>query len=170
MKTLFRNALFALLFIPGLAYAQGCIEYTGDDRLILRDGAYYGPVTEVVTYFTLITERDLYNSRGERLLDYRAILQQDRANLHKSGTADSYVEYDNGEPVVISEMSEDYFITAQRRSLLSSARYFQYCYAKSQTGLLEREIERGQVNAALLRVSVFALPDGELAVLIAAVG
>ena len=98
-------------------------------------------------------------------------MQQDRANLHKSGTADSYVMFlDDGSQELMSETAEYYFTTLERRTLLSTARYFQYCYSNGMTSMLEAEIANGQVNAAILRVTVFRHPDGSLAVLIAAIG
>lgn len=175
MKTPFRTVLFslflALFTAPVTASAQGCIEYTGDNTLILREAGYYGQVSEVVSYFAFIAERDLYNSRGVRLQDFRAVIQQDRANLHKSGTADGYMDTsEGGTPVYMSETADSYFTTLERRTVLSTARYYQYCSDYIPNATLEQEIARGQVNAAFLRVTLFRHPSGSFAVLIAAIG
>ena len=41
------------------------------------------------SYFTWLSPRDTYNSRGAPLNDVCAIVQQDRANVHKFGNPDS---------------------------------------------------------------------------------
>lgn len=46
------------------------------------------------TYFTSIGPADFYNSRGARLSDPCAVLQQDRANFHRFGKRDDGDQYD----------------------------------------------------------------------------
>ncbi|MEJ6393272.1 hypothetical protein V8J82_08405 [Gymnodinialimonas sp. 2305UL16-5] len=58
---------FCALFVPGAAQAQQLI------------GSYY----------TTLGPQDHYNSSGVRLTDFGAILQQDRANVHRFGRADA---------------------------------------------------------------------------------
>jgi len=172
MKTLFSKALLlAALITPGMASAQGCIEYSPDGGLILREGAYHGPVAAVTSYFAIIAERDLFNSRGARHSDFRAIMQQDRANVHKSGVTDKiYDTYEDGSPNIIAEEFDGYFTTLERRSLLSSLPYYQYCQQGISNDMLEREIVSGRVNAAGIYVTIFQRPQGGLAVLLAPVG
>lgn len=169
MRPLLLSLMLAFLLVPVPAKAQGCIDYTGQ-QLILREGAFHGPVQVVVSYAALITERDLYNSRGVRLKDFRAIIQQDRANVHKTGVTGSYTDsHDDGSPMIISEDIDSYFTTLKRRGLLSTARYYQHC-GSIPNASLEAEITRGQVQAAILWVVVFKHPNGQLAVLLSPVG
>ena len=50
----------------------------------------------VAEYFTYLSLNDQYNSRGTRLRDFGAILQQDRANFHRFGVRD---ELDQPDPL-----------------------------------------------------------------------
>ncbi|MFW5655407.1 MAG: hypothetical protein ACOCYW_07140 [Roseicyclus sp.] len=45
-------------------------------------------------YYTSLTPTDFFNSRGARLTDFGAILQQDRANYHRFGRADDLDQWD----------------------------------------------------------------------------
>ncbi|MEM9901649.1 MAG: hypothetical protein AAF865_09890 [Pseudomonadota bacterium] len=47
-------------------------------------------------YFTLIAPHDMFNSRGQRLTDWCAIIQQERANYHRFGIRQ---EMDQGDPI-----------------------------------------------------------------------
>jgi hypothetical protein len=42
----------------------------------------------IATYFAALGPQDFFNSRGEPLRDFGAVLQQDRANYHRFGRAD----------------------------------------------------------------------------------
>ncbi len=172
MKTFVKKSLLlATLIAPGIASAQGCIEYNTDGALIFKDGAFRGPVAEVTSYFAIITERDLYNSRGVRLRDFRAIMQQDRANVHKSGAVDRIADTsEDGSPNIIEEDFDSYFTTLERRTLLSSLPYYGYCYDSGSNERLAREIVAGRINAAGLAVTLFRRSNGRLAVLLAPVG
>ena len=170
-KSLLLAALITPVMAPVMASAQGCIEYSTDGTLILQEGSFRGPVAEVTSYFAIIMERDLYNSRGTRLGDFRAIMQQDRANVHKSGVTDKiYDTYEDGSPNIIAEDFDSYFTTLERRSLLSSLPYYQYCHESAANETLQREILSGAVEAAGIYVTLFRRPQGGLAVLIAPVG
>jgi hypothetical protein len=172
MKTYLKKALLlAALIAPSMASAQGCIDYNTEGELILQEGAYHGPVAAITSYFAIIMERDLYNSRGTRLSDFQAIMQQDRANVHKSGVTDKiYDTYEDGSPNIIAEDFDSYFTTLERRSLLSSLPYYQHCLESVTNEMLEREIISGRVNAAGIYVTLFRRPQGGLAVLLAPVG
>jgi len=59
-------------------------------------------------YSTTITNKDRYNSKGQRLKTVRAILRQDRANVHKYGKADP------------GDKSEAFFKTAANRNIFAN--------------------------------------------------
>jgi hypothetical protein len=48
----------------------------------------------IAAYFAHLSPVDFQNSRGVRLSDFGAILQQDRANFHRFGRADPLDEWD----------------------------------------------------------------------------
>jgi len=144
----------ALLFPVG-ALAQGCVESV-DGQVWVRGGKFSGALERVVDFIAVIGTRDLYNSRGVRLNDFRAIIQQDRANLHKTGKVDTFD--------TISDGSERFFTTLKRRRLLSTATYYDYCGISTEAiADKRRAIENGTVQGALW-VLVFRRPDGSLAV------
>lgn len=60
------------------------------------------------TYYAMLGPNEFYNSSGVRLGDFGAILQQDRANVHRFGI---YDELDQGDPV---------FTTYEQRSRIPS--------------------------------------------------
>ncbi len=171
MKPIYKYLLLALLAAPSPALAQGCIEYSPEGALVLNENGRRGAVAEVTSYFAILAERDLYNSRGARLGDVRAILQQDRANLHKSGVPDRiYNTYADGSRNIITEQMDGYFTTLERRSLLSSLPYYQYCLQGVSDDFLEQEIVAGRLSAAGLTVTLFRHPNGGLAVLLSPTG
>lgn len=57
-------------------------------------------------YYTMLTPGDTYNSRGAPLDDVCAIVQQDRANVHRFGNPD-------GDPF------DTFFTTPERRAMIS---------------------------------------------------
>ncbi len=143
------------------AQAGGCIEEAGGTITFRLNGQVY--LSDRITdYLANIAPRDLYNSRGVRLGDVGAILQQDRANLHKTGMADGSGDF--------VDLPDNYFTSLQRRRLLSTAPRFYYC--NLSRGDIAR-IEEGILNArlsGLLWVSVFRLPDGRLALALSVAG
>ena len=158
------SGFVALLLLPGAARAQTreCIDYV-DDRLQFRGAnGKLSPVERVAEYIAVIDQRDLRNSRGTRLTDYRAILQQDRANVHNSGRADRFDE--------IVEDFDTYFTTLNRRKLLSTAPYYFDCWMSSETVTsIQNDIRSGQV-AGIVSVMVIRLPNGNLAITITIAG
>ncbi|MCP1170204.1 hypothetical protein [Limimaricola litoreus] len=48
----------------------------------------------IAAYYAYLSPQDLRNSRGARLADIGAILQQDRANFHRFGLRDELDEHD----------------------------------------------------------------------------
>lgn len=58
-------------------------------------------------YYALLSTQDTYNSRGAPLNDVCAIVQQDRANVHKFGKRDP------------SDNVDTFFTTPQRRAMMT---------------------------------------------------
>ncbi|MCR8546606.1 hypothetical protein M4578_02100 [Salipiger sp. P9] len=61
----------------------------------------------IVEYFTLLGPADAWNSRGQRLDELCAIVQQDRANWHRFGNRE---QGDGGDP---------FFNTSERRARIA---------------------------------------------------
>ncbi len=143
------------------AFAGGCVDSV-DKQLVFRNGAVLSTLPRLANFLAIIGERDLHNSKGVRLSDFRAIIQQDRANMHKSGIADNFD--------TIKEKRDTYFTTPDRRRLLSTARYYDYCSNSSDTVTWTRKaIVSGQVPGGIW-VILFRHPDGELAIFMTLVG
>ncbi len=161
LKTVLQT-LVLIVAIPGAGFAQGCVESVGD-RILFRDGRNTVSVERVTDYVAHIAERDLYNSSGARLTDFRAVLQQDRANLHKTGIPD--IEGD------LHDQGDTYFTTIERRRMLSTADYYYPCdwWTPLHTTTFQREIAGGSVNGVIW-VIIFRHPNGKLAVLIEPAG
>ncbi len=152
-----RIALLAL-GLPGAALAQGCVAEMGDTGLTFVSGGYRQQAARRLDYMALIGQRDLYNSRGVRLGNFKQVMQQDRANLHKSGQADV-----SG---VFHDTMDSYFTTPARRGFLSTARYYTDCYmSRAESDGLKNDILNGRILGQLW-VVVFAHPAGGSAVYI----
>lgn len=82
----------------------------------------------IETYTAVLSERDHYNSSGERLKEAAAIIRQDRANFHKYG------KRDNGDE------SDKFFASARNREIL------------------ERFLKRGRSTAAALNAIIHGTP------------
>ena len=158
--TIFRKltanaALFIGLFGASVSFAAGCVEDIGETITVVENGKVY-QVGRVVSYIANIAPRDLTNSRGTRLTSFAAILQQDRANLHKSGKADGVGDFVDG--------FDPFFTTLKRRTMLSTAVYYHYCYLDMGTRrALESDILNGRV-LGVVWVNGFYLPNGKFAV------
>lgn len=158
LKTLsLKIAALALAILPSAVWAQGCVEDTGDRVTVSEAGRQFtAPV--LANYVANIAERDLYNSRGVRLGSFAAVLQQDRANLHKSGRADG-----SG---ALMDQADNYFVSLARRSELATATYYTDCYmSASQTRALQNGIVNGRVGGVVWVLS-FRRPNGGLGVYI----
>ena len=57
-------------------------------------------------YYTMLSSRDTYNSRGAPLNDVCAIVQQDRANVHKFGNPDG-------------DAPDSFFTSPERRAMIT---------------------------------------------------
>ena len=143
------------LLSPMAATAQSCIEGYDDTISFVSNGQLF-QLDKLVSYTALIAKRDLTNSKAARLDNFAAVIQQDRANLHKTGLADISGDW--------HDEGDTYFTTPSRRNFLSTARYYMPCYFK---GADAKKFESEIVNANVLGVVgviVFRHPDGTPAV------
>ena len=93
---------------------------------LLAGAAHAGDAVE--TYTAVLSERDHFNSQGERLTSPAAIIRQDRANFHKFGKRDP------------GDESDGYFSSVKNREAL------------------EYLIERGTMSSAVRRMIVNGTP------------
>lgn len=158
--TFFKNNTFALiaaLILPSAGLAQGCVSSSGV-VLTISEGASAYQAAAITDYIANIDVRDLSNSRGARLTNFAAVIQQDRANLHNTGIAD-------GEGM-LRDTLDGYFTSPARRSALSAAQYYTDCYmSPRQTQDLKDAILNARVGGVLWVVP-FNRPDGGLGVYI----
>ncbi len=151
--------VFVFLLVGGGAFAEPCLRDSGD-VVVIEDGGQVYHAQVVANYIAHIGARDLRNSSGVRLTNYAAILQQDRANLHKTGRNDGDGAFADG--------WDDHFITLQRRSEISTARFVTDCWMSPRdTQALKDAIEDGQPIG--LWVLAFYQPNGGLALYISGV-
>jgi hypothetical protein len=163
---LFRKALLLLLAMlvmtPAIAQGQECLDYVDDMPQMRLANGKFTPIERVTSYIAVIGERDLRNSSGTRLTDYRAVLQQDRANVHRTGKVDWFDD--------VEEDVDTYFTTLSRRKLLSTGPYYFDCWMQPDTITgIQNDIQSGQI-AGVLAVNVIRLSDGSLAVWVSVVG
>lgn len=151
-----RIATIALgMVLPITALAESCVEGYDDTISFVSNGRLF-EIERLVSYTALIAKRDLFNSKGTRLSNFAAVLQQDRANLHKSGRADVSGGW--------RDENDTYFTTPKRRRFLSTARYYMPCYfGGSDAKRFKSEISNGRV-LGVVGVIVFRHPDGNPAV------
>lgn len=153
-------ALAAAFILPNTGLAQGCVSSSGSVLTVQENGRQY-QVAAITDYTANIAGRDMYNSRGVLLGNFAAVMQQDRANLYKSGYADGdgpFVDSDDG-----------YFTTLERRSQLSTARYFTSCNMSArETEALKADILNARINGVIW-VIPFNHPNGGLGVYISLV-
>lgn len=157
-------AILVLAAMPTGVFAQGCVADISAENITVVSGDFRYRSRMMVHYIADITERDLYNSRGMRLSGFAEILQQDRANVHKTQTLDG----DSG----FTEMSDTYFTSAERRAVLSSGPYYFHCatdYSADYSEELKGQIESGRVPG-FIGVILFREPRDGLAVFIELVG
>lgn len=153
-------ALVTALAFPSMALAQGCVSEAGSVLTVQENGRQY-QAAAIANYTANIAGRDMVNSRGVRLSNFAAVIQQDRANLYKSGYADG-----DG-PFVDS--ADGYFTTLERRSELSTARYFTSCNMSArETEALKADILNARLQGVIWVVP-FNHPDGGLGVYISLV-
>ncbi len=140
---------------PNMVLAEGCVDDVDITVSFVENGNRH-QVKRIVDYMALISMRDLHNSKGVRLANFAAVMQQDRANLHKSGTSDIVGEF--------MDTRDGYFTTRERRNQLSAARYYSDCTLSrlGVTALQDDILNAGGLG--VLWVVVFQHPDGRPAV------
>ena len=153
--------IVALLFQTSTALAGGCVESV-DKTLTFHEGGFKGEVARIASYVAVIAARDLVNSKGVRLKDFRAVMRQDRANFHKSGIPDSFGD--------IKERPERLFATAAQRNLLSGGKYYFYCSnSAADIAALKNSIVSGEVAGGIW-VVLFLHPGNRPAIFLSLVG
>lgn len=165
MFGIIRNTLLALSLAwpvwAGNAAAQPCIEYgtAGDDELMLISNANRHVVQPFVSYMTIIGDQDLFNSKGVRLQNFLAVLQQDRANVNRFGRPDRTLFGDMDAEEVFVDETDGYFTTLERRALFAAMTYVPYCYMDpAEVHSFTDRILTGQ--SGFLIIGVFDLPGG----------
>lgn len=139
------------LIIPSISFAGGCVADV-DQSVTLKLNGHSYQAARIVDYIAVIGPNDLFSSKGVRLPSYAAVMQQDRANMHKFHLADADDGYDN------------YFTSYKRRVQLTKARYYTGCYMSSaQSDRLKSDIENGRVQGRIWTV-VFDHPNGGIGV------
>lgn len=155
-----KSALLALAFLPSAGFAQGCAENTDYGIRVVENGREY-TAPHLLNYTAHIAERDLFNSRGVRLRNIGAVLQQDRANYHKSGFGDGSGGFSDGD--------DGYFVNLERRSALSTATYYADCYlSAAEVRAFKADIVNGRVQGVVW-VIPFQRPGGGMGVYISLV-
>ncbi|NOR63672.1 MAG: hypothetical protein GQ535_14405 [Rhodobacteraceae bacterium] len=155
-----KAAALALALLPSAGFSQGCISDQDRQNVTVVEGGQSYQTAIVAGYIADITARDMSNSRGVRLNNFGAILQQDRANVHKTGVLDSSDGF--------TEMSDSYFTSAARRAVLSAGPYYFECAAEHSADYseaLKDYIESGQVPG-FIGVNLFRESRGGLAIFI----
>lgn len=93
----------AVALTMGLTAAAASAQ-TGAGVSLQKIHGAYETVDHIGSYVAYIGPRDLTNSRGVRLTDAAAILQQDRANHHALGRGDIW---DDGDDMFLSRHARD---------------------------------------------------------------
>ena len=139
--------------ISGSASAQGCVDSTDRNVVIIENGTRF-EVPMMLRYSARIGSRDLHNSAGVRLMTTAVILQQDRANYHKSGRADASGPFRDG--------PDGYFTTLARRTQISQAHIYYECWMSArQVHDFEVNLHNAEIPG-VVDVAVFQHPNGGL--------
>lgn len=109
------------------AAAQDCVPYTGDNQV---------PGEFIVSYHADWSDFDHFNSAGARLTTAAAVLQQDRANVHKYAKSTAY------------DQKDPYFTTLANRKKLGGAAVTSYCH--SLPGAVRRAIVDGTTAGTVI--------------------
>lgn len=157
----FITAVFiSLIGLATVGQAKDCVTSV-DGTVLFQSGGISHVGVRVVDYLAVIGNRDLYNSKGKQLSTFAAIIQQDRANYHKSNSAD---KIDN-----TRDQGDHYFTTLERRQILSNAPYYYDCYMnKTDIAALHKDVLSSK--SVFIWVVLFRQPDGNLAVYSTPVG
>ena len=81
-KNIMATLAGAAFLVAAPTSALACMDYDySNETLYFNDNGTANPAQIVVQYAANIAPRDLTNSRGVRLNNFAAVLQQDRANF-----------------------------------------------------------------------------------------
>lgn len=154
-------AIFMSFFgVATIGHTKECVTSV-DDKVLFRSGEMNHVGKRVVDFLAVIGSRDLSNSKGKPLSNFGAVIQQDRANYHKSKRADIIDDIQDGD--------DRYFTTLDRRQILSKARYYYDCYMNDQDIIaLHNQVLSG--GFVTIWVVLFRQPDGRLSVYASPVG
>ena len=150
---IFAMAVVISAAFSSIAQAQVCVESVGDSVSILENGNRF-EVPVMLRYTARIANRDLQNSAGMRLTGIGAILQQDRANYHKTSTPDISGPF--------RDSQDGYFFSLSRRVQIGRAPIYNEC------GLSADQLEdfnsnlRNATLPGVVDVAVFRHPSGGL--------
>lgn len=130
------TALVIWLGVSTSLAAQSCIPYG-------NDGTDQIPGEIIVIYDADFSDFDHFNSRGVRLTTAAAVLQQDRANVHRFGKSTPFDTIDG------------YFGSTAHRQQLGSATVTSYCHTPPEV------VRRRIVDASTAgQVIFYQRPDG----------
>jgi len=164
-KTLFLATTLAFVATAQAGQAQSCVEYIPDDgeTLLVVTNGNSQVVRPFVQYSTVLGDRDLVNSKGTRLSNFLAVLQQDRANVNRFGHPDKTDFGDMDGAMIFVDEGDTYFTTAERRAEFVGMTHVPFCYMNSQD--VKSFTSRIMANeTGFLFISIFTLPNGKLAV------
>jgi len=145
---------------PTSVFANDCVT-SADKTIAYNEGGMSLVGARLVDYIAVIGDRDLYNSKGEKLSSFEAVLHQDRANYHKTDLADRFDEIFDG--------AEHYFDKAERRATLSKAPYYYDC-AMSEQDIAQLHSNTLSGANSVIWVILFKQENGALAVYASPVG
>ena len=94
----------------------------------------------VESYRAFLSERDHFNSNGQRLTSAAAIIRQDRANFHRFGIRDPQDEDDR------------FFADADNRDALERM----LKHGRADPGVISRIVD----DTVMIRVDIYRDPDG----------
>lgn len=157
----FMVAMFAsFLGVTTVGYTKDCVTSV-DETVLFSTGEISHVGERLVDFVAVIGPHDLTNSNGNPLSSFGAVIQQDRANYHKFNRMDAFED--------IKDSDEGYFITFDRRQILSNASYYYDCFMNNQDIVaLHNDVLSGKL--VTIWIVLFKKPNGSLAVYSTPVG
>jgi len=159
-KTVMLAITFSILGMAS-ASAYDCVEDI-DQHVTFRHNGDFVLAERIIDYVAVIAKRDLFNSSGQRLSNYKAIIRQDRANIHNLQTADIF-----GTSI---EQIEEFFETADKRQILSSAEYFFSCHMSQKSAKAFQDATVSGEFLGTFWVILFRHPNGGIGIFTELVG
>lgn len=151
----------ALFTSTVVSQASSCVD-DHDETIQLRNGSHINSMERIASYVAHISERDLINSKGERLTGFRHVLSQDRSNVHKTGILDEKGDF--------GDRNDDFFTSLKKRKLFLTADIYYYCYLdEAAVASIKKQIVDGQVPG-FVSVMIFKKTNGDIALFLSTVG